>query len=65
MGVGFRAPWAGAMMMQHLGYPMMHDTLMEAIETVLRSGRNLTRDMGGNASTRELGQAVVEVITQS
>ncbi len=57
--------WAGAMMMQHLGYPMMHDTLMEAIETVLRSGRNLTRDMGGNASTRELGQAVVEVITQS
>lgn len=56
--------WAGAMMMQHLGYPMMHDTLMEAIETVLRSGRNLTRDMGGNAKTHELGQAVVEVITQ-
>jgi tartrate dehydrogenase/decarboxylase/D-malate dehydrogenase len=56
--------WAGAMMMQHLGYPMMHDTLMEAIEIVLRDGRNLTRDMGGNARTRELGQAVVEVITQ-
>jgi tartrate dehydrogenase/decarboxylase/D-malate dehydrogenase len=56
--------WAGAMMMQHLGYPMMHDTLMDAIEIVLRDGRNLTRDMGGDASTRELGQAVVEVITQ-
>jgi len=55
--------WAGAMMMQHLGYPMMHDTLLEAIEFVLRDGRNLTRDMGGNATTTELGQAVIEVIT--
>jgi tartrate dehydrogenase/decarboxylase/D-malate dehydrogenase len=57
--------WAGAMMMQHLGYPMMHDTLMEAIETVLRDGKNLTRDMGGNAGTHELGQALVEVIKPS
>ena len=51
--------WAGAMMMQHLGYPMLHDTLMEAIETVLRDPMNLTPDMGGNAGTRELGQAVL------
>jgi tartrate dehydrogenase/decarboxylase/D-malate dehydrogenase len=43
-------------MMQHLGYPGLHDTLMEAIETVLREAGNLTRDMGGNASTRKLGQ---------
>ena len=54
--------WAGAMMMQHLGYPMIHDTMMEAIETILREGRTLTRDMGGNATTRELGQALVEAI---
>jgi len=47
-----------------IGYPMMHDTLMEAIETVLRDGKNLTRDMGGNAGTHELGQALVEAITQ-
>jgi tartrate dehydrogenase/decarboxylase/D-malate dehydrogenase len=47
------------MMMQHLGYPMLHDTLMEAIETVLRDPMNLTPDMGGNAGTRELGQAVL------
>ena len=56
--------WAGAMMMQHLGYPMVHATLMEAIETVLRDPKNLTRDMGGNAGTRELGQAIVAVITR-
>ncbi|WP_319406591.1 tartrate dehydrogenase [uncultured Desulfosarcina sp.] len=54
--------WAGAMMMQHLGYPMIHDTVMEAIETILREGGTLTRDMGGQASTRELGQALTEAI---
>ncbi len=56
------AVWAGAMMMQHLGYPMVHDTLMEAIETILRDGRSLTRDMGGHAGTRELGRSLVEAI---
>ncbi|MBW2514561.1 MAG: tartrate dehydrogenase [Deltaproteobacteria bacterium] len=56
--------WAGAMMMQHLGYPMVYDTLMEAIEIVLRDTRNLTPDMGGNAGTRELGQAIAAVITR-
>ena len=54
--------WAGAMMMQHLGFPMLHDTLIKAIETILREGGNLTRDMGGHASTRELGRAIVEAI---
>ncbi len=54
--------WAGAMMMQHLGYSMVHDTLMEAIETVLRDPKNLTPDMGGDASTHELGQAVVALM---
>jgi len=56
--------WAGAMMMQHLGYPMVHDDLMDAIETVLRDTKSLTPDMGGNATTRELGQAVTEVIVR-
>lgn len=54
--------WAGAMMMQHLGHPEIHDTVMQALETVLRTGGNLTRDMGGNATTQELGQAVAELV---
>lgn len=56
--------WAGAMMMQHLGYPMVHDDLMDAIETVLRDTKSLTPDMGGNATTRELGQAVTDAIAR-
>ena len=54
--------WAGAMMMQHLGHQDVHDALLEAIETVLRDGKCLTRDMGGTASMRELGEAVAEAI---
>jgi tartrate dehydrogenase/decarboxylase/D-malate dehydrogenase len=58
------AIWAGAMMMQHLGYPMVHDALLQAIEAVLRDGGCLTRDMGGRASTRDLGQAVAAAAGQ-
>jgi len=50
--------WAGAMMMQHLGYTQVHDCVMAAVEQVLREGQCLTRDMGGSASTQELGAAV-------
>ncbi|NNL48002.1 MAG: tartrate dehydrogenase, partial [Acidimicrobiia bacterium] len=40
------AIWAGAMMMQHLGFGAVHDSLLLAIETVLGEERSLTRDMG-------------------
>lgn len=54
--------WAGAMMMQHLGYQDMHDTLLTAIENVLREGQCLTRDMGGTANTKELSRAIADAI---
>ena len=54
--------WAGAMMLQHLGYAKVHDSIITAIEDVLREGKALTRDMGGQASTRELGEAVENAI---
>ena len=51
--------WAGAMMLEHLGERAAHDTVMRAVEGVLRGGENLTRDMGGKASTRELTDALL------
>jgi len=54
--------WAGAMMLQHLGFPAVHDSIMAAVERVLREGRCLTRDMGGTASTEELGKAIAEAL---
>lgn len=55
--------WAAAMMMQHLGHPEMHDTMMSAIETAIREGQALTRDMGGSASTQQLGQAITDLVS--
>ena len=54
--------WAGAMMLQHLGYPEVHDSIMTAVEQVLREGQSLTRDMGGRASTQELGKAIAAAL---
>jgi tartrate dehydrogenase/decarboxylase/D-malate dehydrogenase len=48
--------------MQHLGLPEMHDSLMQAMESVLRDAEHLTPDMGGQANTLDLGAAVVAAI---
>jgi tartrate dehydrogenase/decarboxylase/D-malate dehydrogenase len=50
------------MMLQHLGFPAVHDSIMAAVERVLREGRCLTRDMGGTASTEELGKAIAAAL---
>jgi tartrate dehydrogenase/decarboxylase / D-malate dehydrogenase len=50
--------WAGAMMLQHLGHDAVHDSIMRAVERVLREGRCLTPDMGGSANTMDLGEAI-------
>jgi len=56
------AIWAAAMMMQHLGYQAMHDSILSAIETVLREQKCMTRDMGGKASMEDLGSAIATAV---
>ena len=50
--------WSGAMMLDHLGYPAAHDAIVRAIERVTENGPR-TPDMGGKATTREMGDAIV------
>lgn len=54
--------WAGAMMLEHLGYREAHDDIMTAIENVLREKQELTPDMGGKGSTESLGKAIEAAI---
>lgn len=54
--------WAGAMMLDHLGHPEAHGSIMAAIESTLRSGANLTPDMGGRADTQQLGKEIANAI---
>jgi len=56
------AIWAGAMMFQHLGHTDAHDMIVNAIETVLRSGMELTPDMGGKGKTEDLGKAIAAAV---
>ncbi len=56
------AIWSGAMMLQHLGHNDAHDSIMQAVENVLRDRQSLTPDMGGTASTEQLGKAIADAI---
>jgi tartrate dehydrogenase/decarboxylase/D-malate dehydrogenase len=53
--------WAGSMMLEHLGHGAAAAAIMRAIETVLAEGPR-TPDMGGNASTIDVGMAVASAI---
>jgi tartrate dehydrogenase/decarboxylase/D-malate dehydrogenase len=53
--------WCGAMMLQHLGYPAAHDAIVAAIEQVTEKGPR-TPDMGGTASTTQVGEAVAQAL---
>jgi tartrate dehydrogenase/decarboxylase/D-malate dehydrogenase len=56
------AVWAGAMMLDHLGHREIHDRVLGAIERVVSSGKNRTPDLGGQATTRQLANAIVAEI---
>ena len=53
--------WSAAMMLDHLGEHAASASIMKAIEIVLAEGPK-TPDLGGNASTSELGIAIAECI---
>jgi tartrate dehydrogenase/decarboxylase/D-malate dehydrogenase len=53
--------WSGAMMLEHLGEAAAAAAVMKAIESVLRSGPH-TRDLGGSASTREVGETIARSV---
>jgi tartrate dehydrogenase/decarboxylase/D-malate dehydrogenase len=56
--------WSGAMMLDFLGYQDAHDAMVRAIESALVSGPR-TPDMGGTASTTEVGTAIAAAITSA
>jgi tartrate dehydrogenase/decarboxylase / D-malate dehydrogenase len=54
--------WTGAMMLDHLGHEDAGRSVVQAIERVVQEGKVLTRDLGGTASTSEVGKAVAALI---
>jgi tartrate dehydrogenase/decarboxylase/D-malate dehydrogenase len=57
--------WSGAMMLDHLGHPEAAAAIVAAFENVLARGPGqapLTPDVGGTATTAELGAAIAQEI---
>ncbi len=54
--------WSGAMMLEHLGHLDAAKAIEEAIETVLAEPSLHTPDMGGKATTAQLGAAIAEAL---
>ncbi len=54
--------WSGAMMLEHLGHADAAAAIERAIETVVQEPRLRTPDMGGRATTVELGKAVADAL---
>jgi tartrate dehydrogenase/decarboxylase / D-malate dehydrogenase len=53
--------WSGALMLDFLGHRDAHDAVVRAIEQVLIEGPR-TADLGGQASTTDMGKAIAELI---
>jgi tartrate dehydrogenase/decarboxylase/D-malate dehydrogenase len=55
------AVWAGALLLEHLGELEAAGLVMEALRRVAREGPR-SPDLGGAASTREVGAAIAAAI---
>lgn len=55
--------WTGAMMLRHLGEEQAAHAVEQAIFKVLASSRVRTRDIGGKASTREMGEVIAAEVS--
>jgi len=54
--------WSGAMMLDHFGETAAAAAVERAITEVLAEGGTRTPDLGGNASTKDLGAAITAAI---
>lgn len=50
------------MMLDHLGHEDAGRAIVDAIERVLQEGSVITPDLGGTASTSDVGKAIAEMI---
>ena len=57
--------WSGALMLDHLGEKEAARAVEDAIFTVLATSSVRTRDIGGNATTHDMGEAVAAEVSSS
>ena len=67
-GMGIANPigqvWSAVMMLENLGETGAAKLLAQAINLVTSEGKTLTKDLGGNSSTTEVGNAISSALTE-
>ncbi len=53
---------SGALMVHQLGYPEAARTIEQAVEVAVADRNIRTRDLGGEASTKQMGKAIAELV---
>lgn len=57
--------WSGAMMLDHLGHAEAASVIEESFEKVIADKNKRTPDLGGKATTEEIGRAIAETVSVS
>ncbi|MEA1925508.1 MAG: isocitrate/isopropylmalate dehydrogenase family protein [Candidatus Altiarchaeota archaeon] len=52
--------WAGALMLEELGEVEASKNVISSIESILKEGKTLTKDLGGSSTTSDMGNAIAE-----
>ncbi len=53
---------SAAMLLDYIGHPRMAARIRQAVRSVLRAGKTLTRDLGGKAGTAGMAEAVIRAM---
>jgi isocitrate dehydrogenase (NAD+) len=53
---------SAAMMLDYMGHPREAERVRDAAKAVLKSGKMVTRDLGGKASTAEMIRAIIHAM---
>lgn len=54
--------WSLALLFEHLGRKDIHDKILSSIEELITSKSTLTADLGGTASTEQVGDELVKIL---
>jgi isocitrate dehydrogenase len=52
---------SGAWMVEYLGEPQIRDAIFAATEQIINEGKYVTYDIGGNAGTKEMADAIAQI----
>ena len=53
---------SAAMMLDYIGHPREAERVRDAVKAVLKSGKMVTRDLGGKASTADMTRAIIHAM---